>query len=92
MVQICRQIKENYKKTTQMRVNIKSRSRTVSVRNNTALVTWLRKHDSEQLATNEEYMQAYAKRKELFNKDHIRFVNEDVFVEDLVRLGYIALI
>lgn len=75
-----------------MKIKIKSRGKIISVKNNTALINWLRTHDSEQLETNEDYMQAYAKRKELFNGHYIRTDNTDIFVEDLVKLGYIELL
>ncbi len=75
-----------------MKVNLIKRSKVVKAKDNAALVTWLRKHDSEKLETNADFMNAYSKRKELYDNISLRCSDEDVFVEDLLKNGYIKII
>ena len=75
-----------------MKVNLIKRSKVVRAKDNVAFVTWMRKHDSEKLETNEDFMYAYSKRKELYDKKQLRYSNTDVFVEDLLKHGYIEIL
>lgn len=66
-----------------MRYTLINRRKSVDANNNSEFVKWMRKHDLQQFATNEEFMQAYSQRKATFEKIMLRPENEDVFVEDL---------
>lgn len=75
-----------------MKVHFIRREKIVKTKDNKALVVWMRKHDSQRLETNEEFMLAYSRRKDLYDKKHLRYANEDTFVEDLIKHGYIEIL
>lgn len=75
-----------------MKIRLINRGKTISVKNNEALVTWLRKNDSQKFQNNQDFMLAYARRKELYDNKRLRHENSDYFVEDLINNGYVEIL
>lgn len=75
-----------------VKVNFINREKVIKAKDNKSIVTWMRKHDSQKLETNEEFMLAYSRRKDLYDNKQLRPDNENVFVEDLLKQGYIEIL
>ena len=52
-------------------------------KNSVDFVNWMRKCDFQRWETNNEFMDAYAYRKLIFEKIKLRTENEDLFIKDL---------
>ena len=68
-----------------MKYTLIRRNKSTNVNNNTEFVNWMRKTDMQNFNENSEFMEAYAHRKSTFEQIELRYNNEDVFVEDLMK-------
>lgn len=66
-----------------MKFTLLKRRKSVTVRNNTEFVTWMKNNDRQQWKTNKEFMQGYSYRKSTFEQTQIDYENEDKFVSSL---------
>lgn len=59
------------------------RNRSLRTDSNYEFIRWMRKMDLQTWKNNKDFMEGYAYRKLTFEKMHIRYTNENEFVEDL---------
>ncbi|WP_447950810.1 hypothetical protein [Chryseobacterium koreense] len=68
-----------------MKYTLTNRKKSISARNNSEFVTWMRKNDMQQWSSNKEFMEGYAHRKSLFEQIVLSPESEDSFVRDLIK-------
>ena len=69
-----------------------NRKKTVKVKNAKELIAWMRQYDLEATANNQDFMEVYAQRKQVFEHIALNTSSEENFVNSLVKNGIVEIV